>query len=241
MRRSSRRACPVTRRRWPGRCSVARSSRSRRRPQDRGRHRPGEPGARQQRRPARHRRPRRRRSGRRAARRRPARPGHRRARRVAGAEQLDAIPAVWRAYLLELMTRCWLAHAPRRSEPPLRRPGQRRRGRVALGNRDGLPRSRRGRPGRRRRRDGCTSRRCTRPSSPTRRHAGRGRPGPTIAGRALAELGDRDRAVGELEQAAAELDRCGAVRYRDAAQRATAPAGPSHPSAHPAGEPDQTA
>jgi DNA-binding CsgD family transcriptional regulator len=42
----------------------------------------------------------------------------------------------------------------------------------------------------------------------------------TIAGRALAELGDRDGAVGELELAATALDRCGAVRYRDAAQRA---------------------
>jgi DNA-binding CsgD family transcriptional regulator len=41
----------------------------------------------------------------------------------------------------------------------------------------------------------------------------------TLAGRALAQLGQRDRAVQELEQAAAELDRCGAVRYRDAAQR----------------------
>ena len=42
----------------------------------------------------------------------------------------------------------------------------------------------------------------------------------TVAGRALAELGDRERAVHELELAAATLDRCGAVRYRDAAQRA---------------------
>ena len=40
-----------------------------------------------------------------------------------------------------------------------------------------------------------------------------------IAGRALAELGDRERAISELEQAAAALDRCGAVRYRDAAER----------------------
>src|SRR3954451_19819589 len=49
-----------------------------------------------------------------------------------------------------------------------------------------------------------------------RRWAGLAR---TIAGRALARLGQRDRAVQELERAAAELDRCGAVRYRDAAQR----------------------
>jgi len=42
----------------------------------------------------------------------------------------------------------------------------------------------------------------------------------TIAGRALAQLDDKDGAVRELELAATALDRCGAVRYRDAAQRA---------------------
>jgi DNA-binding NarL/FixJ family response regulator len=40
-----------------------------------------------------------------------------------------------------------------------------------------------------------------------------------VAGRALGQLGDRDRAVELLEQAAAELDRCGARRYRDEAQQ----------------------
>jgi DNA-binding CsgD family transcriptional regulator len=41
----------------------------------------------------------------------------------------------------------------------------------------------------------------------------------TLAGRALAETGDGDRAAAELEQAAAALDRCGAQRYRDEAER----------------------
>jgi DNA-binding CsgD family transcriptional regulator len=41
----------------------------------------------------------------------------------------------------------------------------------------------------------------------------------TLAGRALAQLGERDQAVAELETAAAELQRCGAKRYRDAAER----------------------
>jgi ATP/maltotriose-dependent transcriptional regulator MalT len=41
----------------------------------------------------------------------------------------------------------------------------------------------------------------------------------TVAGRALAHLGERDHAVRLLEQAAAELGNCGAVRYRDAAER----------------------
>jgi DNA-binding NarL/FixJ family response regulator len=41
----------------------------------------------------------------------------------------------------------------------------------------------------------------------------------SIAGRALAELGQRARAVAELEAAAAAFDTCGAKRYRDDAER----------------------
>jgi len=41
----------------------------------------------------------------------------------------------------------------------------------------------------------------------------------TLAGRALAQVGERDRAVAELQYAAAELETCGALRYRDAAER----------------------
>jgi DNA-binding CsgD family transcriptional regulator len=40
----------------------------------------------------------------------------------------------------------------------------------------------------------------------------------TLAGRALAKLGDADRAAAELETAAASLHACGAKRYRDAAE-----------------------
>jgi ATP/maltotriose-dependent transcriptional regulator MalT len=43
--------------------------------------------------------------------------------------------------------------------------------------------------------------------------------GRLVAGRALATLGERDRAVLLLEQAAAELDRRGAARYRDEVQQ----------------------
>jgi hypothetical protein len=42
----------------------------------------------------------------------------------------------------------------------------------------------------------------------------------TLAGRALAAAGDRTRAVAELQRAAAALDGCGAVHYRDDAERA---------------------
>ena len=41
----------------------------------------------------------------------------------------------------------------------------------------------------------------------------------TLAGRAHAKAGDGDSAVAELEQAVAQLDACGAQRYRDAAER----------------------
>jgi DNA-binding NarL/FixJ family response regulator len=41
----------------------------------------------------------------------------------------------------------------------------------------------------------------------------------TLAGQALALAGDGDRAVAQLEQAAAALDGCGAPRLRDAAER----------------------
>jgi DNA-binding NarL/FixJ family response regulator len=40
-----------------------------------------------------------------------------------------------------------------------------------------------------------------------------------LAGRALAQAGQNDRAVAELERAAGEFDRCGALRYRDEAER----------------------
>jgi len=41
----------------------------------------------------------------------------------------------------------------------------------------------------------------------------------TIAGRALAETGEKDRAVAELQHATAALDACGAQRYRQSAER----------------------
>jgi DNA-binding NarL/FixJ family response regulator len=40
-----------------------------------------------------------------------------------------------------------------------------------------------------------------------------------LAGSARAAAGDRDEAVALLEQAAAEFERCGAIRHRDAAER----------------------
>jgi DNA-binding NarL/FixJ family response regulator len=41
----------------------------------------------------------------------------------------------------------------------------------------------------------------------------------TLAGRALAQAGECDRAVDELQRAAAMFEACGALRYRDSAER----------------------
>lgn len=41
----------------------------------------------------------------------------------------------------------------------------------------------------------------------------------TLAGRALAQAGERDRAASELQRAAREFEACGALRYRDEAER----------------------
>ena len=41
----------------------------------------------------------------------------------------------------------------------------------------------------------------------------------TLAGRALAEAGERDRAATELQRAARQFEACGALRYRDEAER----------------------
>jgi DNA-binding NarL/FixJ family response regulator len=41
----------------------------------------------------------------------------------------------------------------------------------------------------------------------------------TLAGIALAETGERDRATAELQRAARDFERCGALRYRDAAEQ----------------------
>src|SRR6476661_7017593 len=41
----------------------------------------------------------------------------------------------------------------------------------------------------------------------------------TLAGRALAQTGEADRAVSELQHAATALEACGALRWRDEAER----------------------
>ena len=140
----------------------------------------------------------------------------------AGGEELTLIPGGWRAYCLELLTRCWLA---------LDRPGK--AGRAAAlcrgdrGGRAASPRRHLGRPSRRRRRARCR-RRCPAlrngrwprplrltPPGPRSRPRCRAR----LRAERSAETGEKDRAVAELQRAAAALDACGARRYRQSAER----------------------
>ena len=158
-----------------------------------------------------------------------------------GEQQFGAIPAVWRAYLLELMTRCWLALG-RRDEAAAAAAGAHASA-AAVGLRsadsDGLPCDRRRRPGRRGRCHGRTAGAARGRSRRRRRHAGRGRPRPHHrrpgAGRARRQRPRNPRA------------RTGSRRARPLRRRAlprrgatrTAPARPAHPPAHPAGRLDQ--
>ena len=147
----------------------------------------------------------------------------------AGGEELTLIPGGWRAYCLELLTRCWLA-LDRRNEAE--RSGAHR---AHRGGRAASPRHRLGPIA------------CHRqPSTRVTPRAPVARPRPAaaadddveapieaalsrvLAGRALVEAGERDLAVAELERAAARLDACGALRYRDeSGSRKARPAGPS--------------
>jgi DNA-binding CsgD family transcriptional regulator len=139
-----------------------------------------------------------------------------------GEEQFASIPGVWRAYLLELMTRCWLTLG-HRDEAEAAAVGA-----QASAETVGLRSAR------------AMAARATAAIALDRGDASTAAPqalqaaeladavgmpveaalARTIAGRALAELGDKDRAIRELDLAAAAFDSCGAVRYRDNAQRA---------------------
>jgi DNA-binding NarL/FixJ family response regulator len=139
----------------------------------------------------------------------------------AGGEELELIPAAWRAGCLELLTRCWLAlDRPEAAERAADRA-------QAVAAAVQLP---------------LAGAWAGRAAAAVALHAGDtaraaalalasagaadevGAPieaalSRTLAGRALAEGGEADRAIAELERAAAELDARGALRYRDQAER----------------------
>ena len=139
----------------------------------------------------------------------------------AGGEEVTLIPDGWRAYCLELLTRCWLtldrpSEAERAADlaevtaAAVRLPlatawADRAVAAVALHS-------------------GETTRATERALASAEAAQGVGAPieaalSRTVAGRALAQAGDSNRALAELQRAAATFDACGALRYRESAER----------------------
>jgi DNA-binding NarL/FixJ family response regulator len=138
-----------------------------------------------------------------------------------GGDELVLIPGVWRARALELLTRCWLALGRRQEAERTaahaeaaaatlqlrvaRSMADRAVAAVALevGDADtGADRAL------------ASAAAAEEVGMPVEAAVSR-----TLAGRALAKAGRRERAVAELQRAAAELHACGALRYRAAAER----------------------
>jgi len=139
----------------------------------------------------------------------------------AGGEEVTLIPGGWRAYCLELLTRCWLA---------LDRPNEARRAAdlaevtaaavrlplatawadravaaVALHSGETTLATERAL---------ASAETAHQVGAPIEAALSR-----TLAGRALAQAGQPDRALAELQRAAATFDACGAVRYRESTER----------------------
>ena len=156
----------------------------------------------------------------------------------AGGEELTLIPGGWRACCLELLTRCWLA-LDRRSEAE-------RAAAVAEATAATM-------------RLPLATAWADRATAAVDLHAGEcaraaeralasadaadaaGAPieaalSRVIAGRALAQDGQSDRAVAELQRAATAFEACGALRYRDSAERELGKARPAPSPAHAAGQ-----
>ena len=138
----------------------------------------------------------------------------------AGGDELPLVPGAWRANWLELLTRCWLALG-RRGEAARAAAGAEA---AAAGGRH-LARSLADRAaaavvldsG-----DAVSGARLALASAAAADEVGvpiEAALSRTLAGRALARADQTGLALAELERAAAELHACGAVRYRDQAER----------------------
>jgi ATP/maltotriose-dependent transcriptional regulator MalT len=139
----------------------------------------------------------------------------------AGGAELTLIPGGWRAYCLELLTRCWLAldrpgkagHAAALAEvmaaavqlPLAATWAGRATAAVALDAGDADLAA-----------EHALASADTADAVGAPIEAALSR---TVAGRALAGAGKKDRAAAELQRAAAALDACGAWRYRQSAER----------------------
>ena len=136
-------------------------------------------------------------------------------------ENFASIPDVWRAYLLELLTRCWLTLGRRDEAKSAAAGAQASAARIGLRSATAMAYRATAAvavdAG-----DAATGAKQALAAADlsddvgTPVEAGLAR---TIAGRALAQLGEKDRAIEQLQAAVAELERCGASRYRDAAER----------------------
>jgi DNA-binding CsgD family transcriptional regulator/tetratricopeptide (TPR) repeat protein len=141
--------------------------------------------------------------------------------RASGGDELPLIPGVWRPRSLELLTRCWVAlgrhveaaRAAARAEAMaaalrLRMADSmaaRAMAAVALDAGD---------PASAAERALASAGAADEVAAPVEAALSR-----TLAGRALAQAGQPERATEELQRAAAELHACGAVRYRNAADQ----------------------
>jgi ATP/maltotriose-dependent transcriptional regulator MalT len=139
----------------------------------------------------------------------------------AGGDELTLIPGGWRAYCLELLTRCWLAlDRPSEAEraavgaeviaAAIRLPlatawAERAAAAVALHAGDHEAAAERAL---------ASGHAADEAGAPIEAALSR-----TLAGRALAEAGQRERALSELQGAAAAFDGCGALGFRDMAER----------------------
>jgi ATP/maltotriose-dependent transcriptional regulator MalT len=139
----------------------------------------------------------------------------------AGGEDLTLIPGGWRAYALELLTRCWLAldrdtEAERAAAlaqvtagnlglPLATAWADRASAAVALHIGDAVEAAERAL---------ASARGADEVGAPVEAALSR-----ALAGRALAQTGLGEEAVAELRRAAAALETCGALRYRDATER----------------------
>jgi DNA-binding NarL/FixJ family response regulator len=139
----------------------------------------------------------------------------------AGGDELTLIPGGWRTYCLELLTRCWLALGRRdeaeraavcaaASAAAVRLPlaaAWAGRAAAAVASHDGDPAR-------------AAALALTSAVAADEVHAPiEAALSRTLAGRALAQAGQADHAIAELQRAATELDACGALRYRDQAER----------------------
>jgi DNA-binding NarL/FixJ family response regulator len=139
----------------------------------------------------------------------------------AGGEQLTLIPGSWKAFSLELLTRCWLelgrheeaqraaAYAEEFASAlqlPLSTAWARRAtGMVELARGNAAVAAEQAQ---------ASAAHADEVGAPIESALSR-----ILAGRALAQAGRSRRAIAVLQRAAAELDACGALRYRDQAER----------------------